>query len=114
MPYLQIQTNLSIDSDKSQKLIQNASKSVAEMLGKSENYVMVVLQDSTQMMFAGDFQPLAYLQLKSLGLPESSTSDFSNILCNLINNQLGIAPERVYIEFSSPGRHMWGWNNKTF
>ena len=114
MPYLHIQTNLSVDSEKSQKLIQSASQAVAEILGKSENYVMVTLQDSTQMMFAGDSQPLAYLQLKSLGLPESSTTDFSNVLCGLINKKLGIAPERIYIEFSSPDRHMWGWNNKTF
>ena len=114
MPYLLIQTNLSIDTEESQKLIQNASKLVAEILGKPESYVMVTIQDSTQMMFAGDSQPLAYLQLKSLGLPESSTTEFSNVLCNLINRELGIASERIYIEFSSPDRHMWGWNNKTF
>ena len=114
MPYLLIQTNLSIDTEQSQKLIQNASKIVADILGKAENYVMVTLQDSTQMMFAGDSQPLAYLQLKSLGLPESSTGDFSKALCSLLNNELGIASERIYIEFSNPDRHMWGWNNKTF
>ena len=114
MPYLLVQTNLSIDAEESQKLIQNASKLVAEILGKPESYVMVTIQDSTQMMFAGDSQPLAYLQLKSFGLPESSTTEFSSVLCNLINRELGIASERIYIEFSSPDRHMWGWNNKTF
>ena len=114
MPYLQIQTNQSVNAEKSQKLMQNASKTVAEILGKSENYVMVALQDSTQMIFAGNSEPLAYLQLKSLGLPESSTGDFSQALCSLLNKELGIAPERVYIEFTGPDRHMWGWNNKTF
>ena len=27
---------------------------------------------------------------------------------------LHIPPERIYIEFSSPARHMWGWNSRTF
>ena len=114
MPYLQIQTNQSVNAEKSQQLMQNASKTVAEILGKSENYVMVALQQSVTMMFAGNNEPLAYLQLKSLGLPESSTADFSQALCDLVNKELGIAPERIYIEFTNPARHMWGWNNKTF
>ena len=114
MPYLQINTNQSVNAEKSQQLMQNASKTVAEILGKSENYVMVSLQESVQMMFAGSNEPLAYLQLKSLGLPESSTTDFSQALCGLLNKELGIAPERIYIEFTNPDRHMWGWNNKTF
>jgi hypothetical protein len=36
------------------------------------------------------------------------------LLCGFITQELGIAAERIYIEFSGPERHMWGWNNKTF
>jgi len=32
----------------------------------------------------------------------------------LIKQQLGIDESRVYIEFSNPERHMWGWNGATF
>ena len=27
---------------------------------------------------------------------------------------LTIPPERVYIEFAAPPRHLFGWNNATF
>ncbi|MGD8567137.1 MAG: phenylpyruvate tautomerase MIF-related protein [Gammaproteobacteria bacterium] len=114
MPYLSIQTNVAVSDDQSPQLLQKVSASVAEMLGKPESYVMVALQASSSMVFAGTDQPLAYLQLKSLGLPESSTPQFSSSLCELLQSELDIPAERIYIEFSNPERHMWGWNNKTF
>jgi hypothetical protein len=52
--------------------------------------------------------------LKSLGLPEAETKTYSARLCAFVEQQLGIAPSRTYIEFISPERHMFGWNNSTF
>ena len=114
MPYLSIQTNQSIDDSKIQTLLKKVSHTVAEILGKPESYVMVAIEASTPMSFAGNNEPTAYVQLKSLGLPESSTSDFSNSICSLVSNELNISTDRIYIEFSGPARHMWGWNNDTF
>ena len=114
MPYLLIQTNQAINIEKSQSLMQRASKTVAEILGKSENYVMVSLQDSVKMLFAGKTDPTAFLHLKSLELPEASTADYAKTLCSMVEQELNIPPDRIFINFSSPERHMWGWNNKTF
>ena len=114
MPYLLIQTNQDINTEKSESLMQRASKTIAELLGKSENYVMVSLQDSSNMLFAGNSDPTAFLHLKSLELPEASTADYAKTLCDMIEQELDIPPDRIFINFSSPERHMWGWNNKTF
>ncbi|MEW8510880.1 MAG: hypothetical protein AB2608_08600 [Candidatus Thiodiazotropha sp.] len=32
----------------------------------------------------------------------------------MMEQQLAIPAERVYIEFSSAERHLWGWNATTF
>ena len=114
MPYLSIQTNQPLNESETQQLTQKASHVVAEILGKPESYVMIAIQAGTPMSFAGTNEPAAYVQLKSLGLPESSTADFSQAICNLVNTELKISTDRIYIEFSGPDRHMWGWNNKTF
>lgn len=114
MPYLSIQTSQQLDDPQSEALLQKASKTVSELLGKSENYVMVALDAKTPMSFAGNTEPTAYLMLKSLGLPEDATSKFSEALCSFISTELNIDPARIYLEFSGPDRHMWGWNNKTF
>jgi len=114
MPYLLIQTNQRIDVDLQTAILAAASNCVAEQLGKPEGYVMVNLQQNQPMLFAGTDAPLAYLELKSIGLPENDTSRISKALCQLINNRLSIDAERIYIEFSSAERHMWGWNEATF
>ncbi|WP_353570235.1 phenylpyruvate tautomerase MIF-related protein [Candidatus Albibeggiatoa sp. nov. BB20] len=114
MPYLLIQTNIELESEQQTALITQASKAVAEMLGKPEIYVMVALHPNTAMSFAGNSEPTAYLELKSLGLPEQKTTQFSTILCQLIEQVLNIPPARIYIEFSNRQASLWGWNSKTF
>jgi len=114
MPYLSIRTNVMMDDAGQKTLLKKASQTVASVLGKPESYVMVNLDSGNTMLFAGSDAPLAYLQLKSLGLPEARTSDFSQTLCELMQTELGIEPGRVYIEFAGPERHMWGWNRGTF
>jgi len=114
MPYLKIQTNITPDTATREKLLRDLSKSVAEQLGKSERYVMVAIEAGAPMIFAGDAGPLAYLELKSIGLPEANTASFSAALCSLVEKELGIPGDRIYIEFADAERHMWGWNNATF
>lgn len=115
MPFLKIQTNHTVDSTTGEALLTKASKLVAKELGKPENYVMVQLQKESPMLFAGTNAPLAFLELKSIGLPNSSTTaDLSANLCKLIEQELNIPKDRVYIEFSDAPRDMWGWNGATF
>jgi hypothetical protein len=66
------------------------------------------------MCFAGTQAPLAYAEVKSLGLPEERTQEFSAGLCELLRAELGVQPDRIYIEFSSPPRHLFGYNSTTF
>ena len=114
MPYLRIQTNASIDAMTGRKLIGAASQLLAERLGKPERYVMVALEPGTQMLFAGEDGPLAYLEVKSIGLPRKLTGDLSKALSGLLSDILGIAPARIYIEFADIEPDMWGFNASTF
>ncbi len=114
MPLLRIQTNQPIEQGKQQGLLSKASQVVAEQLGKPERYVMVSLESNNTMLFAGSDSPLAYLELKSIGLPESRTTELSRALCGLMQQELGVAQDRVYVEFSDAPRKMWGWNGGTF
>ena len=114
MPLLKIQTNQPVESVNTEELLSNASRLVATELGKPETYVMVSLEPPQPMMFAGSSDPLAYLELKSIGLPESKTTTLSQALCQFMEDTLGIPASRVYIEFADAPRAMWGWNSGTF
>lgn len=114
MPLIKVTTNQSNSAEVQAAFLRQLSAATAAMLGKPESYVMAMFNEQAQMLFAGSAEPLAYVELKSLGLPENNTPDYSAQLCNLIEKELGIRPERVYIEFSAPARHMWGWSGRTF
>ncbi len=114
MPTLRILTNTQVPSEGRAELLTRASGTVAEMLGKPESYVMVILEDGRDMLFAGTAAGTAFLELISLGLPEERTAHYSRTLCNLVEEVLGVPAERVYIAFSSPPRHLFGWNGDTF
>ena len=77
---------------------------------------MIDIGHNPDMLFAGSSEPLAYLELKSLGLdPEQNqTGKLSESLCKLITKHLEIEANRIYIEFSAPERKMWGWDGRTF
>lgn len=114
MPYLKIQSNRELAGDAAHELLKKASVLVSKNLGKPEKYVMVRLDPAQPMMFAGSTLPCAYLELKSIGLPESKTGALSKMLCQLMLDELKIPPDRVYIEFAAARDSMWGWNSSTF
>lgn len=114
MPYLLIQTNCTPDSTTQAALIRHLSARLAAWLGKPEQYVMVAIQPGTTMSFAGSGEPCAYLELKSIGLPESQLPELSAQLGRAMADQLGISTDRIYIEFSAAEPQWWGWNCSTF
>ncbi len=114
MPLLTLDTNLVLSAEQKAALPAALSAEVARLLGKPESYVMVIVRDNQAMTMGGSNEGSAYLQLKSLGLPENDTPDLSESLCDLLSASLGLATDRIYIEFFNPPRHLWGWNRGTF
>jgi len=112
MPVLSVHTNINIEEKSS--LLKKASEEISLALDKPEGYVMIRLSDNETMCFAGTEEPLAYVELKSLGLSSHDTVVLSETVCAFIEQNLGIAPARTYIEFASPERAMFGWNSGTF
>ncbi|HTQ30048.1 MAG TPA: phenylpyruvate tautomerase MIF-related protein [Opitutaceae bacterium] len=114
MPYLNIQTNLPLAEKAERTILQHASALVAAELGKPEEFVMVALEPDTPMFFAGSDEPVAFLELKSIGLPAGKTKKLSAALCALIEEHLGIPKDRVYVKFIDVHHSMWGWKGDVF
>jgi len=112
MPYLHVHTNVAVDDQAA--FLTHCSRTVAAALGKPESYVMVELSDNRPMLFAGSDAPLAFVALKSLGLPASKTAALSATLCEMLGGLLGVDASRIYIDFAAPERTMFGWNGGTF
>ena len=114
MPYLRIQTNSSPNQESRQELLAGASQLVSTHLGKDEQFFMGIVEPDQTMYFAGSDAPLAFCELKALGLPAGKTKELSAELCGLVHQHLAIPPERIYVKFHHVNRGMWGWNGQIF
>ncbi len=112
MPLVRVQTNAEVKS--SSDLLARLSKRAAGEIGKPEDYVMTALDSHVPMTFGGSSEPLAFIECKSIGLSESQTEGLSAALCSFCEEELGVAKDRVYIEFASAKGSMWGWRGGTF
>ena len=111
MPFIEIHTSSKsvVDNDSLQKEV---SKMIASLTGKPENYVMTMVQNNTQMTFAGSDEPCCFVMLKSIG--SLNPTSMSKCLCDLIESKTNIKANRIYIEFSDIEASNWGFNNSTF
>ncbi len=114
MPYLKIQTNLPLSAKAERTILKASSTLVAAELEKPESFVMIAIEPDTAMLFAGTDDPVAFLELKSIGLPAKKTKKLSAALCTLIEEHLGIARNRVYVKFIDVHHSMWGWKGDVF
>jgi len=114
MPYVKINTNVEITSEKTLQLMTELSRLLAEETGKPERYVMVEMMGSKTMLFAGSPEPLVYVECKSIGLTPLMAKSLSSLMPKLFNAELSVKFERIYIEFSHCPPEFWGWNGGTF
>jgi phenylpyruvate tautomerase len=114
MPYLKLNTNVKIDAQQSSQLINQLSKLMAQETNKPERYVLVELNDNRTLLFAGNNDPMAYLECKSIGLSPGQAKAISAAVSKALKDNLQISPDRVYIEFSNSPGELWGWNGSTF
>ncbi|HLX70639.1 MAG TPA: phenylpyruvate tautomerase MIF-related protein [Verrucomicrobiae bacterium] len=114
MPLLKIQTNQNVPDGKRDALLKKVSRAVAQQLAKPEQYMMVSLTAGQPMVFAGTSEPAAFMDLRAIGLPSDKTEQLAALLCDLARAELGVAKERVYINFTDVPANLWGWNGETF
>ena len=114
MPYFSIETNQSIDPPSNRQLLKKTSAFIANLLGKPESYVMISIKPDTPLIFGGSDAPAAFVRLKSIGLPRDRCPELSEKICNLIEQELAVPRDRVFIDFKDLARNMFGWNGKTF
>ncbi len=114
MPLLKLQTSVALTDTQCNELLPALSRIVAESIGKPEQYVMVTLETGPVLM-SGKAGAAAFADVRSIGgLNNRVNTQFSQKLCVLLEQSLGIPPARVYINFTHVAADCWGWNGSTF
>jgi phenylpyruvate tautomerase PptA (4-oxalocrotonate tautomerase family) len=114
MPLLKLETTVALSDEKKKTVLVALSKTVADTIGKPEQYVMVTTGQAAMVM-SGKAGEAAFVDIRSIGgLNGETNRKLSLQICKLLKDSLGIAPERVYLNFSDLEAGNWGWNGSTF
>ncbi|PWA46936.1 Macrophage migration inhibitory factor [Artemisia annua] len=67
MPCVQISTNVCLDGLDTDPIFSEATKVVSQIIGKPEEFVMVILKGSVPISFEKNKEPAAYAEIISMG-----------------------------------------------
>lgn len=116
MPLIKVQSSVS-QPEKStvESMLKTLSADLAKHTGKPESYIMTAFEAEVPMTFAGSFDPVCYIEIKSVGkMSSEQTAAMSKDFCQQVSETLGVPTKRIYIEFADAQGYMWGWNSSTF
>ena len=114
MPLIRLTTSATAPAEKLQAVLASLSKIAAETIGKPEQYVMAA-GGTGVMLMSGQSGPAALVEVRSIGgLGPDVNQRLSRKVTDLLGQALGIAPERVFLNFTDVPPSDWGWRGETF
>ncbi|MBQ6163401.1 MAG: hypothetical protein IJK23_02890 [Clostridia bacterium] len=114
MPYIKLNTTAEVDEAKAEALKARFGKAIECFPGKTEQWLMVGIEDKQRMWFRGDNSAdAAVVDVALLGSVSADASGrMTAEICRILEEELGISPDRVYVKYS--GFANWGWNGGNF
>ncbi len=116
MPLIQLDTSCDLsDQNKKQAVVKALSRIAAEGIGKPEQYVMACVHDNAPMLMSGQAGPCALVTVKSIGgLSKTVNQTVAGQVSQMLQKELAIPSNRVYVTFEELTGANWAWSGKTF
>lgn len=112
MPLITARVSTEITKEKEIELKSQLAKAI-ELIGKSESWLMIEFRDNCHLYFKGDDAPSAMVEVELLGKASDSAYDkLTEKLTEIVENQLGIAKDRIYVKYSE--FEHWGYSGFNF
>ena len=108
MPFIQSKVSVSLTDTQKENIKSKLGKAISLIPGKSEQWLMVEIKDNCCLYFQGNQDaPTAFVR-------ESYTWEdaFPNEICNILNTELSIPKNRIYVKYEEVAN--WGWNGGNF
>ncbi len=113
MPNMRFTTNLTLTKETKDTVKAAFAEAIALIPGKSEKWLMVIIEDNTSMYFAGNDEPCAMIAIELLGKADPAVYEkITAVLTQGLSKLLPLPPDRIYTHFSELTH--WGWNGEHF
>lgn len=116
MPLIELDTSCELHgADEKRALAEALSRLTAEGTGKPEQYLMACVRDNVMMTMGGKAGPCALVTVKAIGgLNKAVNQVLAGRITELLQRELAVPADRVYITFTELAASHWAWNGKTF
>jgi len=103
-----------MSQDQKDAVKSKLGQAINEMPGKSEESLMIAMQDDQSMYFRGKSkEKAAIVELKMLYTQTlEAKEDFTKKVCDIYSQELGIPGEEIFVAFTETEKGNWVWNGK--
>ncbi|XP_056172265.1 uncharacterized protein LOC115685192 isoform X2 [Syzygium oleosum] len=99
MPCVYISTNVCLDGLDLDPIFADATKATAAIIGRPENFVMVILKGSLAISFEGNKEPAAYTEIVAMGgINTQVKRKLIATLGDILHKRLSIPPTRFFLK----------------
>ena len=114
MPFINVKTNTSLTNEKKEIIKRRLFDCISILPGKSDNYLMVAIEDGISMAFHRESEPnMAMVEVKIFG---SSSKDayqrLTTAICLILQDEAEIEGQNCYVKFEEV--KYWGYNGFMF
>ena len=115
MPCINVKLNFKVNDDQKKNLLSKLADAVSEVTGKPKQYIMVIVEDDVTMTLGGGDEHCAFLDYRQVGAVNGNTNKkASKAFTRVLENELMLNPQKVYINFTGFAGDCWGFNGDTF
>ncbi|MBR6229781.1 MAG: hypothetical protein IKQ97_08595 [Eubacterium sp.] len=113
MPFIDSKITVSVSREKRDAIKAKLGQAIS-VLGKGEGFLMVGFEDNYDLYFGGNHvEKGAYVAISLFGSASpDSYSKMSGEVCRILEEELGIPGDRVYVTYREVSD--WGWNGRNF
>lgn len=113
MPFIDSKISVAVAPEK-KEIIKAEFGRLMSVLGKSETYLMVGMEDNYDLWMGGKkLEKGAYVSVSLLGNASSDAYEkLTGKICELFENELNIPGSSVYVTYHPVSD--WGWNGSNF
>lgn len=113
MPFIDSKITVKVSEEKKEVLKAKLGATMT-LLGKSENYLMVGINDGYDLWMGGNrLEKGAYISVSLLGNAKSEAYEkMTAAICDIYKEELGIPGTAVYVTYHPVSD--WGWNGSNF
>ncbi len=116
MPLIELDTSCDLSgADRREAVAKELSRLAASCIGKPEQYVMACVRDNVTMTMGGATGAAALVSVKSIGgLSKDVNQKLAAQVSPMLQKELSVAEDRVYLTFEELDRTHWAWKADTF